>query len=119
MTAASKSKGHKRKRRRSSAPLKASHDATRKQAANGQHHQAGRRENGSVVLSVGRDVVSLMNSRANAYFGLPSRIVRCHSPFELWREHARFMHEAFADYAQFLLGGHRRDGSASIARRLH
>jgi len=44
--------------------------------------------------------MGLMNRRAQAYFELPSRIACCHSPFEVWREQARFMQESFADYAR-------------------
>jgi hypothetical protein len=57
--------------------------------------------------------MGLMNRRTKAFLDLPLRIARCHSPFEVWSEQARFVHESFADYAHHVstcLGGRTRHG---------
>ena len=45
--------------------------------------------------------LGLVSDRATACLELPKRIIQCRSPFELWREQARFMQEGFADYARY------------------
>jgi hypothetical protein len=126
MTAtADKRNGHKRKHRRAAhargqhaptrkaraVPLNASPEATRKQdlqrkPRNAHLHQ--RPANGGMVLSTGLDAMGLMNRRTKAFLELPSRIARCHSPFEVWSEQVRFVQESFTDYAHHIstcLGG--------------
>jgi hypothetical protein len=48
-------------------------------------------------LSAGLDVVELVNRRTKAFLELPTRMARCHSPFELWREQAQYVQEVFSD----------------------
>ena len=83
------------------APLNALRNATRKaelQRKPRRNKSEPRPGNGSTPVSPGLDVVGLMNRRTKALLQLPTRIARCHSPFELWREQARYMQEVFADY---------------------
>jgi hypothetical protein len=91
-----------------SAPLNALRDATRKaelqrkRQSNKRKRQSNKCEarpgNGGTPGSPGLDVLGLMNRRVEALLDLPKRIAHCHSPFELWREQARYMQEVFADY---------------------
>ena len=105
---------HAPTRKARAVPLNASPEATRKQdlqrKPRGAHlHQ--RSANGCMVLST--DAMGLMNRRTKAFLDLPLRIARCHSPFEVWSEQARFVHESFADYAHHIstcLGGRTRGG---------
>jgi hypothetical protein len=82
-------------------PLNALRDATRKaelQRKPRRNKSEPRLGNDGTPVSPGLDVVGLMNRRARALLELPTRIARCHSPFELWREQARYMQEIFTDY---------------------
>ena len=98
-------------RRARAVPLNASSEATRTQdlprkPRNAHLHQ--RPANGGMVLSTGLDAMGLMNRRTKAFLELPSRIARCHSPFEVWSEQVRFVQESFTDYAHHIstcLGG--------------
>ena len=103
-------------RRARAVPLNASSEATRKQDLPRKPrdgHLQQRPANGGMVLSTGLDAMGLMNRRTKAFLDLPLRIARCHSPFEVWSEQARFVHESFADYAHHIstcLGGRTRGG---------
>ena len=91
----------KRKRARAkSKPLNTQRDATRKQVRHKQRqkdHAEQRRDNEATPLSADLDVVGLMNRRTRAFLELPTRIARCHSPFELWSEQSRFMQGLISD----------------------
>ena len=129
-SAAGKSNGHKRNNSRTAGtrgqraptrkaravPLNASLEATRKQDLQRKPRDGylqQRAANGGMVLSTSLDALGLMNRRTKAFLDLPLRIARCHSPFEVWSEQARFVHESFADYAHHIstcLGGRTRRG---------
>ena len=82
-----------------STPLNAQRDATRKrelQRKTGERSERGR-GNGAAPLSNGFDVLGLIGRRTTAVLELPMRMARCHSPFEFWREQARFMQEVVSD----------------------
>ena len=49
------------------------------------------------ALSNGFDVLALISRRSRAALELPTRLARCHSPFEFWSAQAQFMQEGFAD----------------------
>jgi hypothetical protein len=105
---------HAPTRKARAVPLNASPEATRKQDLQRKPRKAHlhqRPANGGMVLST--DAMGLMNRRTKAFLDLPLRIARCHSPFEVWSEQARFVHESFADYAHHIstcLGGRTRGG---------
>ena len=137
MSAASKKNGGKRKttptarksgrqaparRTRSvaTAALNVSREATRKQDLRrkaGTARPQKRPANSAIARSNGLDVAGLINRRTKALLELPSRIARCHSPFELWAEQTRFVGESFADYARHMtifLGGFGRRTQQSV-----
>jgi hypothetical protein len=101
MAARNNDKGRNSTKRRKSAPLKASHQATR----NTQPKRGGRspraRPKGDEV-SAGERFDA--NRFARAYLELPLRMLRCRSPFDVYREQTRFVQECFAGYAQLLAG---------------
>ena len=82
-----------------STPLNAQRDATRKrelQKKTGERSERGR-GNGAGPLSNGFNVLGLIGRRTTAVLELPMRMARCHSPFEFWREQARFVQEVISD----------------------
>jgi hypothetical protein len=55
------------------------------------------------LKGVGRynlEVLALISRRAQAWLGVPSRLVRCVSPVDVMREQMQFWQSAAADYAQ-------------------
>ena len=76
-------------------PLNVARDATlNRELQDGQNRfMRGRRS----ALSNGFDVLALISRRSRAALELPTRLARCHSPFEFWSAQAQFMQEGFAD----------------------
>jgi hypothetical protein len=90
-----------RKARVKNIPLNAPRDAFRKQELRTQRRKkSSERQHGNDTahFSNGLDVVGLVSRRTRAFLELPSRMAGCHSPFELWREQARYVQEVFSDY---------------------
>ena len=80
--------------------LNTQRDATRKQVRKGQRRENGpeqRRGNETTPRSADLDVAGLMNRSTRAFLELPTRMARCHSPFGLWSEQARFMQGIISD----------------------
>ena len=81
-------------------PLNAAHQATltREARTRSERRQAAPTMGAISPIAAG---LGLVNHRAAACLELPKRLMTCRSPFELWREQARFMQEGFADYARY------------------
>jgi hypothetical protein len=78
--------------------LNVARDATLNQELlNGQNRLTRGRRSGAGPLSNGFDVLALLTRRSRAALELPTRLARCHSPFEFWSAQAQFMQGGFAD----------------------
>jgi len=100
------------------APLNAAREATRKQDLQVKADVARlQKRPASIAHSHSLDVFGLITRRTKALIELPSRFARCHSPFALWGEQARFVGESFADYTRHLtifVGGFRQSTQQSL-----
>jgi hypothetical protein len=116
MAAASRdTKGHKRRQPRSveartskaskrktasarSTPLNAKRDATLKQEIQGKRRENSEQmRDGNAMPLPSRELIELMNRRACAFLEFPMRMARCRTPFALWSEQARFVHDMIND----------------------
>ena len=75
-------------------PLNVARDATlNRELQDGDRFTRGRRG----ALSNGFEVLALISRRSRAALELPTRLARCHSPFEFWSMQAQFVKEGFTD----------------------
>jgi hypothetical protein len=83
----------RRKERPAAAPLHALRDPIRKQEADSKrgNKSARSRGNGITPLFSGRELIELMNRRAQALAQLPIRIALSRTPFEAWRHQNQFV----------------------------
>ena len=77
-------------------PLNVARDATLNQELQNRENRFTRGR-GAEPLSNGFDVFALITRRSRATLELPTRLARCHSPFEFWSVQAQFLKEGFTD----------------------
>jgi hypothetical protein len=95
MASASKRRSARRpvSRKERPAPLQALRDPIRKQEANSKRGSKSAQSRGNDVtpLLSGRELIELMNRRAQALAQLPMRIALSGTPFEAWRHQHQFV----------------------------
>jgi hypothetical protein len=89
----------RRKERPAAALLHATRDPIRKQelGSNRGNKSARARTNGITPLFTDRELIELMNRRAQALAQLPLRIALSRNPFEAWRHQNQFVRDIIND----------------------